>query len=774
MHIWTDIFVRELAMLVTLLALGSGPASFLGRRFDTASRIAMAPVLGLALGTCAFTTLIWFTPAHNTYLLLPILGVASMAIALRRGMRGIGSRPRDPDAAADPSAAARPSRSTTLAGRLHASDLIALVLVAVVVAAPISYTLHERHSVGPLGFEVWDATGYTAEIDGMAQESIRSADQHNYLHAHNFIESYWAFYASGDQNLDAAPLSANVNELIGLHATDTQSLFLIVFLVAGALGAFAALRYFAPKPRWIAPLAGVLFAGPFFLQLITDGSQAATCGLGVILPLAAVASDVLRERRTASLLLLALLASALMALYPLFVPAVMISGAVVLASIAVRTLSKGQLDNRKLPSAAAAVGLVIALTILFNVVSLLRDLDYWSAVLKGTYYAGLPEYQLPYPVVFGWLLQTREFYSLSSLNHAPFHELLIGVILPVIFIVIMLIGLRRQRTALMLVALVLIYAAMALYTSLAHGCSYCTDRALLPIAPLSIGLFVFGVAALANAPSRWLRWGALAVALAILVAVGERTRQERLRFADGAYFLDSGNRQLLTHLPPHADTVDVEGYGEDPGKAPGEMLLAYDTVSEHNHGAVSVPSEYVNNASLAYAGEANPANPEFDPNYHYVLTRLGGVQTGRRVIARAGSLALEERTGVLDATLVTGVSVPFARLNANGLAWVEEPLHIIVAGQTKSPAWVSLRFQAIVPAVVPTQPGVRAHTGANGAISACVRATGTPPIRKATIYLTFPQVPGAIPSEPFALQEAPQGVQLVAMRAVSKCSLPSG
>jgi hypothetical protein len=113
------------------------------------------------------------------------------------------------------------------------------------------------------------------------------------------------------------------------------------------------------------------------------------------------------------------------------------------------------------------------------------------------------------------------------------------------------------------------------------------------------------------------------------------------------------------------------------------------------------------------------------------------------------------------------------RLNANGLAWVEEPLHIIVVGHSKGPAWVSLRFQAIVPVTVPAQPGVRARKYPNGVISACVRATGEAPVRKSTIALSFPLVPGATPPEPFALQEPPQGVQLVAMRAVSSCS-PAG
>src|ERR1700689_4347502 len=93
MHIWADILIRELVMLVTLLALGSAPASLLGRRFDAAARVAMAPALGLCVGTCVFTTLIWFTAARHTYWLLPILALGSVAVALTRGVAAISAEP---------------------------------------------------------------------------------------------------------------------------------------------------------------------------------------------------------------------------------------------------------------------------------------------------------------------------------------------------------------------------------------------------------------------------------------------------------------------------------------------------------------------------------------------------------------------------------------------------------------------------------------------------------------------------------------------------------
>jgi hypothetical protein len=256
-----------------------------------------------------------------------------------------------------------------------------------------------------------------------------------------------------------------------------------------------------------------------------------------------------------------------------------------------------------------------------------------------------------------------------------------------------------------------------------------------------------------------------------LVSVAARTRQERLRFSDGAYFLDSANRALLSHRHPHSGIVDVETYGADPGKAPGEQLLAYDLVSEQTNGEVSVPSEYVEYAAFGYAGEANPANPQFSPNYRYVLTRLGGVENGRRVIARTGSVALEERSEPLDTTVLTGVAVPLVRQDAQGFGWVEGPLHLLVSGQAADPVWVSLRFLASVPVTVPPQPGVSTRLERGGLLAACVRTAGSAPLRKATITLGFPHTPGIIPAEPFAIPEPQGGVQLVAMRAVRHCRL---
>ena len=644
--------------------------------------------------------------------------------------------------------------------------------VCVVVAAPLSYTLRERHSVGPTGFEVWDALAFTAEADGAIAEPIHTAEHKENLFGQNLAQMYWAGTLAHEQQIDATPLAANTDSLLGLYATDTQSLFMIAFLVAGALGAFAAVRYAAPKPSWIALFAGLLFAGPFFLQLISDGSQPATCGLATILPIVAVGFDALRDPRLASLALFALLIAGLMALYPLFVPAIALSAAAVLVVVAVAAWWRGSLTRRRLLIGLGCVGTVIALSIVFNIVSFLRDVRYWRTVLEGGYYlSSLPKYHLPYSVIPGWLLQTREFYNLTELGSTSAGEVLIGVILPGLFIGIIVFGLKRHRLGLILALIIVVFAVMGMYTSAKHGCSYCTDRTLLPIAPLSIGLLAVGIATLVTSSSWWLRWIGIGAALIAIVAVAERTRTERVRFSDGAFFLEASERALVSKLPTHAGPLYLEGFGQDLRRAPGELPIVYLLAWERNHGQVSMISEYTDYGGLGYFTNADPANPQFSPHYRYVLTRFGGVETGRRLISRKGSVALEERTGPLDATVVSGVAVPLERLNTEGLAWVQGPLHFDVVGVTDAPAWVSVRFRAAVPVSIPGQAGVRSRIGPNGLVSACVRAVGAPPLRKASITLSFPLTPGIIPAEEFAVQEPPQGVQLLGVRAGAGCSL---
>jgi hypothetical protein len=753
LQLWSHIVIRELAMLATLLAFGIGPASFLGRRFDAAARLAIAAPLGFALSTCLFTTLIWFTAARNTYWLIPLIGAISVAVAVRRGppMKLAGKR----------------LERLWLCPR----DALSLALVCAVVAAPLSYTLDYLDTPGPISYAVSDTAGYTEQADGAMTESIREARAPQ-PRGTNPSQHAWVNYANSAYNIDAAPLAANLNVLLGLHATDTQSLYQIVFLIVAALGAFALVRYVTPRPFWAAPLAGILFAGPFFLQLLADGSQAAICGNGMMLSIAAVGAEALRERRFANLALLALLIAGLMAFYPLYVPLVALACAAALLVVAIRSLWRRRLNRRLLGSAAVSVGAVVALTVTFNVVSAIRDPYYWYETIANSDLNGKPYYDLPIAVLPQWLLQTHELLFLTPFD-LTLMRVLAGIALPAILIATIVFGLWRHRVALLLLLLICIFAATAEYASISTTptCTYCVNRDLVPVVAPTIALIALGVAALATAKRRWLRWMGVVVALATLVAVGNQTRIERQRYQAGAFFLDKGDRTLLAALPAHGGTVHLEGYGQHPERAIVELALVYTLAVERNHGRVSVANSVDDFGAFGALGAVSPNNTDLRPNYRYVLTRYGDVRTARRTIARAGPLALEERTQPIDVTLIGGTLTAQVRLEPQGFPVVMFPMDLLLIGGGSAPEWILLNFESIVSASVPRQPGVRGRATPTGVI-VCVPTTGTAPVRRARFLISGGALNGLEAPEEFGDSGPPRGVNLLSMYAVSHC--PAG
>ncbi len=451
-----------------------------------------------------------------------------------------------------------------------------------------------------------------------------------------------------------------------------------------------------------------------------------------------------------------------------------------LVTIAVLRLLRGSLSWELVRAVGVQAVIMAALTISFNVVSFVRDVGYWVETVGGEDLEGKPEYHLPLSVLPGWVLQTRQFYALQSpplfylpkLTQAPVLELLGGTILPAVFVAVIAFGLWRERRGVIVVPVIVVFAALAEYASAAHRCSYCVDRNTLPSAPTTIVLLTLGIVALATAGRRWMRWAAILVAVAAVVAVGEQTRTERQLFAAEAYFLGGDERAVVSAVPPHAGPVDLEGFGENPQleQAVAELPLMYTLLYERNHGEVSLPSEYSNNNSLAYLFGPAPSDPDFTPDYRYVITRLGGVETPRRVLARAGPLALKERVAPLDATITSGVAVPMVREDARGLPYVIETLRLLVLGGSSAPVWVLLRFRTVTAAAAPAQPDVRARATAHE-LTVCVKATGTAPVRRAKVSLSGTLYTGAQPPERFALEEPPRGITLVSMRAAASCSL---
>jgi hypothetical protein len=758
MHIWTSLAAREAAFLLILLLMGSGPASFLSDRFDAASRIGLAPALGFCLGTCVTTTLLQFTPTNNTYWILVPLALGSAAVAAVRTWRTRG-------------------RDGGWRARLPVLDVAALVLIGVAVTGPLNGVLHKHHTVGPGAYYFTDVDNYAAIQDAARTVSLHTANQHWKAYAAtgdpgpDFTQFTWAFFAQFGSNLDATPLDSNVNALLGLGATDTFAPFLTVLMLMGGLGGFVAVRYFTRSRTIMAVAAGCLFGGSLFLELWFDSFQAAILAIGLLVPLWLLLDQALAARRPAHLVLLALMLATFLSVYPLYLPILVATAGLIVLWRAFRMRRAGEALRPVLRPVALSVVAVAVMSLAFDPVAVARDVHYYKLLANNEVPFPRVGYTLPIPVIPGWITQTREFWLLNGLWSSA-KAILLGVVVPFAFLVVIVIGLRRHRAAFALVVVMAIAAVIAEYSYVSQqSCTYCAERDLLSFAPIVAVLIPLGLAALLAMPGwipRTLAIGGLAM---LAVTVAERARIELKRFSESSYFFSSADRKLLQALPRGPGRVNLEGFNASVA-AQAEQVLVYHYVNwVAPHRVSIIAGDPVGNAIqyLDFGAVRLPPGREFDPEYKYVVTRLPGVTTDRRVIAREPGVALEARVKPLDISPFAGLGVPLQAFDPAGVTYVQTqyPLQMYVVGRDRGRrAWARLTFQASVPVAVPKQPGVR-WTLKHGTLTVCAPATGREPIRAVTLHLKADIVPGAGPAELFPPGEPLEGLTLTAMHAVT-------
>lgn len=741
MHVWLELIFRELFFLALLGCLGAGPATFLPQRFDGTASVALSPVFGLCVGACVAVTFAYWLPAHLASWLLVVLVLASLAVALwRTGIRPV--RPR-------------------------IESVLQLSVVVVVVLISFNYPLAMRHTVGPDGgYQIADTAGYVSETNGIARQSIRQAARAKPPFG-DLALAYWDGYARLNQQLDVSALEAGANDLLGLGSTDTHSPFLIVVILVGALGTYAVVRMVSRQATWSAVLAGCLYAGPLFVELFMDGSQGAICGCAV-LPVAVVfGAEALRRRERAMLVLFALLIAGLQTLYPLFLPPLVLAACVAIAIVALRRARRGRLARHEAAIAAGQLLGVVVLAIAFTPVAFARNARYWISVLDGSFsFAGLPAYRLPLNILPGWVLQTREFYNLPDLRTATLGHLVLGAGVPLLLIGLIFLAVMRHRTVLVMLTVGATASLLAYYTWSSRSCEYCVQRNLIPVAALAPAAIGLGIAALVALRPRPGLLVAAAASLLVVVVIGREGIIERQRLANGSYLLDQQNRQALSALPSHVGPVEIEGFGQGP-LPPMELPMVYNLVDQKTRGDVSIPTLTDDGRGLLYLGGVQPLGPSFKPGYGYVLTRLGGVSTDRRVLARSGPIALEQRARNLDVTVVGGVSVATVRADPSGTAWVNPArrLQFLVVGRAPGTrVWVSVVMWTTVPAHVAKQPGVFV-VRRPGVLRVCAHALGRAPIWRAGFQVSYAPQPAPVPAEPYSDPLPPRGVRLVSMAA---------
>ncbi len=705
---------RELLLLALVAALGSGLARWLPREMTSEARIALVPLLGLCVGVAATTPLLEYWPASSTAWVLPAVAAGSLVLAV------LGRR--------------RQPRASVRWGE-RAGAWARICLVALVVAGPITLALAQRASTGPVTYEVYDAIGYVAETDGAMHQSLEAA-QHVTPPYRTLVEEYWNWYASGVQQLDIVPLSANVDALFGLGGTDTQSPFLVSMLIVGAMGMYGAVLALRPRARLAATVAGSLFGGPFFLQLFFDGSQAAIVGLGLVVPVLVLAYLSARERSIGGLVVTAIVFSGLLAVYPIFVPPLALAVGIVLGAWVVLNISRRHWSRRELVSGLLSLCGVVAIAMAIDPLASYRDVRYWVSLLRGGFvYAGFPQYHLGAGVVPGWLFQMHGLYSVAFGPQSILNDPLASLVLPLAAIVVVGIGIRHRPALLLLLPLVVVCAGLARYEVSANSCSYCEDRNLLPVEPVLIVLFAIGVGTITAVRSRARRIGATILVVAVLAGATSSAVHERSRFLAGSYMLPVSVKRLVAKIPPSARAVDLEGFDEGTNP-PGEQPAVYELVYEHFGNRVSLPADYNDRGAISYFGSYPFPGPQFHPAYDYVLTRLPGVTTARKVLAGEPGVALERRTSALDVSLDYGLITSLLPADdPAGDGWVAGPVHFVVAGRSPKRPYVSAQF-----ALPPTGVAVGKTPGevldpATKTLRVCLATIGSGAVHAATVNL---------------------------------------
>jgi hypothetical protein len=778
-----DLAARQLGLLVVLTALGSGPATYLPQEVPAIARIAVAPAFGLALGAAILVSAAYLMPmSTGAWVVLTPLALGSVAFAVHRARRGKDGPLRP-------------------AGR----EAAVTAALALAVIAALDAPLIARNSLGPMGFELQDSgyqtaqrlaledhrlgdLGITYELAGPRRENpavpgLVAFPRSERREVADLYERQWKYVPAG-----VPVVAAGVDVLFGWNGVDTQSAFLGVLVLAAALAGFALALYITGS-IWAALLAGLLFAGPVGYQLYVESAEPSRGAIALISAMFLVGALLLRRLDASLLFLLGLLLAGLIAVYAVWVPIVALAALAVLACLAAARWRRGELRRPEAVRVIAGLGAAAVLAVALTPFASVRGLQFAylagaTDFLRDVVRSGIVGYHLTAVTVPGWLLQMREVYSLPGPDLGDPRGLARGFVLPALLLALAVFGAWRfrHRGALLLLAPVPVAAVLAYHVvQRTDGCSYCAQRQLAILEPSSAVLLAAGLAALPLAgnlrpfaripdPERALSVAAVLLALLVLVLAAQRSQRVQQRSLEGHQIFDPRVRALANRLNAGSGPVLLEFNGEGGVGMPatfwavGESSETRPALEPATEGFGSVVSFYDADEDLRVGSRAD---------YRLVLTRMRGIETGRRAVATSGAYALQARAHPYDASLVSGALADPAH-DDRGLAWVQREMTFSVASDTRRPAWLRLEL---------TGPGVAALAVGDGArlrrrgdrAEICVAVPGRSALREVDVPLSFEQLPPAPAPERYALAPLPgKALRLAGMRASGRaCTAPS-
>jgi hypothetical protein len=748
MGTWADLALREIVILVLLMALGAGPSALL-RGTQAGSRIALAPGFGLALGAVVLVS-VGDVTSLRTATFAAVLPMIVISLAL------FGAIERH--------------RHRTGGIDLRVAPALKVGLLVVVVASTLSYPLAHRGSLGPVAYRVADASGYAALTDRLESHSIsdRSGGA-----PWDLTSEYGNQEARGTGWLGTSALAASADPLFGWRGSDTQSSWMIALVIIISLGSFAAVQELTASRTWAAVVAGLLMAGPFTYQLFVDGSQGALSLMCLIPPLAVLGSRIISQPRAADIVLAGLLLAAGPTLYQPGAPALAVWIVAVLAVIATAAALQGRLSRDVAWRAAKIVAVVAVLGVAFAPIAFGRAIDFYGNYLDHQFdNAGIP-YKLPLGVIPSWLLQSRGLYDINGDPTAAssLFKFVLTVLAPTIFVAVAIFGILRYRATLVVALVVPTAVFLAFFAYLRIGTTtYPVDRNLLIAAVAGAILLSVGLAALTATGRTALRVAAVGTAVLALAFAGRNSYIMASRVLEAGQIVPASVRDSLSHLRGRDGTLYLEGLGAESPSSTLQMPAIYHLVNEATPNRLAVDLTNNDHYGPAYLGGPLAGGAStFDPAYRWVLTVIPSIRTNRETVARVGNVAIQQRSQPLDVTVGSGIATDPPSRDPDGNAWVEGQLKLFLTGAGTGPAWIRLRLEGR-PVRVVGPPGARVVARHAASTTICVPAPGTGPVRQSLVSLGFEPAPQPTDApSAYALPHANHSLRLAGMWGLRRC-----
>jgi len=374
----------------------------------------------------------------------------------------------------------------------------------------------------------------------------------------------------------------------------------------------------------------------------------------------------------------------------------------------------------------------------------------------------------------GWLLQTREFYSFAFSSPSGLTQTLLGTVLPLLLGILLLASLRYRRVWLVVIAIV-VAVVQAVATNARLDCSYCVQRSLLSISTMLPVLLACGLSALLAARRPRVRECGVALAALAVGAAVLTTTQVLERAARGLQTTAPGLKALadrVAQLP--GATVAMEGFQSRPFAAWLEFPTTYVALREATDKRLSIVPTYVEWGGLNYFGTRAEEHPAYDPRYAWVVSRLGGIEHGRREVFRNGPVSVQQRSRPFDVLVAAGVATDDEEIDGGGTAWVQtpgtqlglpqRPLTFWIAAESTAPSYLRLQLVGPPGLRLAGLPGIRQRQATDGTLKACVLVPGSGARRIAELSVT-PTPPGLGPP-PDEYDNAPVPARTVRLAAV--------